>query len=208
MHQELGLWMAHTRYQVQRIDCIPIWRAQNTTITISTGVAVGFFFLTKRFAPSVRYPVDILPPFLGFASTHMGFQAWQLPGLCNAFLSLSTPLGAKTREILDSIRSNGKLPSHEFGSKLPATQARTPPEPTAASDADIPAADAFTPAMPRQAPAADPWGETSPAPAHWGTGEEKDAWSALPADGNVSRMSQRRTWDEIRAANAAKQSQA
>jgi len=226
MHQELGLWMAHTRYQVQSIDQIPVWRVQNTSITLSTGAGVSSFFLFRRLAPGLRFPIDIIPPFITFYLTHRAVQVWQLPGLYDSFLSLSSPLGFKAREILESIRNKGRLPSDEFGKAYPAAPgapgARSGQERSAPDDAGVdrtfgsvyPAGNsmdsATTPPPPTDvafpetpAPLADPWQESMSGGGDLSSGGG-DPWG--PAAGAQSQgPPRRRTWDEIRAHQAARQ---
>mmetsp|Transcript_77579 Transcript_77579/g.169834 ORF Transcript_77579/g.169834 Transcript_77579/m.169834 type:complete len:275 (+) Transcript_77579:163-987(+) len=124
LHQELGLWMAHTRYQAQPMDQMQIWRMQNTSVTFSTAAGIMSFFFFKRFNPAAKFPLDLIPPFFMFYFTHRAAQAAQLPGLYESFLVLSTPMGFKAREILQAMRENGRLPSHEFGTQLPFQQQR------------------------------------------------------------------------------------
>lgn len=123
LHQELGLWMAHTRYQLQAADRTPIWRVQNTSMTISAGAGIGAYFAVKRFRPSVKFPFDTIVPFVCFYLTHRAAQVWQMPGLYDSFLFTGSPLGERAREILQALRKGGKLPSQEFGSKLPPPRA-------------------------------------------------------------------------------------
>eukprot|EP00442_Polarella_glacialis_P023325 CAMPEP_0115049196 /NCGR_PEP_ID=MMETSP0227-20121206/1048_1 /TAXON_ID=89957 /ORGANISM="Polarella glacialis, Strain CCMP 1383" /LENGTH=74 /DNA_ID=CAMNT_0002432821 /DNA_START=88 /DNA_END=308 /DNA_ORIENTATION=- len=49
LHQELGIWMANTRYQLHDVDRTPLWRVQNTSMLVSTGVGMGAYFAMKRF---------------------------------------------------------------------------------------------------------------------------------------------------------------
>eukprot|EP00421_Protoceratium_reticulatum_P074131 CAMPEP_0168411650 /NCGR_PEP_ID=MMETSP0228-20121227/28308_1 /TAXON_ID=133427 /ORGANISM="Protoceratium reticulatum, Strain CCCM 535 (=CCMP 1889)" /LENGTH=136 /DNA_ID=CAMNT_0008425399 /DNA_START=69 /DNA_END=476 /DNA_ORIENTATION=+ len=107
LHQELGIWMAHTKYHLQPVERSPVWRVQNTSMTLSTGSGIGAYYLLKRWRPSLKFPFDILPPFIMFYLTHQAAQRWQLSGLYDSFLALSSPLGVQARQVLLSLRSGG-----------------------------------------------------------------------------------------------------
>eukprot|EP00929_Paragymnodinium_shiwhaense_P120878 TRINITY_DN92947_c0_g1_i1.p1 TRINITY_DN92947_c0_g1~~TRINITY_DN92947_c0_g1_i1.p1 ORF type:complete len:280 (+),score=49.40 TRINITY_DN92947_c0_g1_i1:89-841(+) len=225
LHQEIHIWMSQNRYQLQPVDNRPIWRVQNTTLTISTGLGVGSFYAMKRFRPNVRFPFDVVVPFLTFFVTHRFAQASQMPGLYDDLLRLPSPLGESARRILGAIRGGGKLPSQDL------TGARGQPgRPTAdarSSDADAAAEpraegwgqvpmpaelpkDAATGAMP--APAAsggsDAFGGSSSssdgqgAAASWGPVDA--GWDGQDDKASAASAPRRKTWDEIRAEIAAK----
>mmetsp|Transcript_79078 Transcript_79078/g.255570 ORF Transcript_79078/g.255570 Transcript_79078/m.255570 type:complete len:264 (-) Transcript_79078:176-967(-) len=243
LHQELGLWMAHTRYQVQPPDQIQIWRVQNTSIALATGAGIGTFFLLKRVRPSMKFPIDIIPPFVTFYLTHRAAQIWQLPSLYDSFLDLTTPLGFKAREILEAVRADGRLPSHEFGTQMPqAGASRTPPAPRGAPppapapearDGDFsfaafppPVAETSGPGYSNMgmgkmegdipAPSADPWSEAGLGGGSAGEpaapGGPTEGWDFSGPGGAQTEGAgrgappRRRSWEEIRADQAKRQS--
>lgn len=129
LHQELGIWMSNARYQLSEVDRIPLWRVQNTSMTVSTGAGIGVYFLMKRFRPSIRFPIDVIPPFVTFYLTHRTAQVYQMPGLWDSFLSLPSQLGSTSRGILEALRKGQRMPSDEFGT----ASARPRPAPMPAS---------------------------------------------------------------------------
>eukprot|EP00928_Gymnodinium_smaydae_P047782 TRINITY_DN31912_c0_g1_i1.p1 TRINITY_DN31912_c0_g1~~TRINITY_DN31912_c0_g1_i1.p1 ORF type:complete len:267 (+),score=50.92 TRINITY_DN31912_c0_g1_i1:95-895(+) len=211
LHKELGLWMAHTRYQLKPVDQQPIYRVQNTTMTLSTGTGIGTYYIMKRLRPSMRFPIDIIPPFVAFYLTHRAAQAWQMPGLYESLLSAPSPLGERAREILHSLRHGGRLPSDEFGTQLPQ-QMRPAPGAGGAGEAST---DAFGfDAAPAPAPAAGSSGAPAAADAAsadaWAQGDSIDNLAGTPAwTGPVEgadappKPARTTTWDEIRARSAA-----
>jgi len=219
LHQELGLWMAHTRYQVQPPDQIQIWRVQNTSIALATGAGIGTFFLLKRVRPSIKFPIDIIPPFVTFYLTHRAAQIWQLPSLYDSFLDLTTPLGFKAREILEAVRADGRLPSHEFGNQMPqAGASRTPPVPRSAPpmapaapearDGDFSFAAFPPPAAETSGPGLGAGSAGEPA----APGGPTEGWDFSGPGGAQTEGAgrgeppRRRSWEEIRADQAKRQS--
>ena len=185
LHYEMQLWMSHTRYQLHEVDRIPLWRVQNTSVTLATGLSFGCYFLFKRIRPGLTFPVDIIPPFLTFYATHRIAQVSQMGALWDSFLSLPSPLGDTARGLLAAVRANSKLPSDTFRRAAPAPEG-------AAGSLPVPkpeAGNAFFPEAAQPGPKDDPWG----------TGGS----SAWDGDASDTKSSQRGTsWDEIRARSA------
>eukprot|EP00930_Biecheleria_cincta_P044603 TRINITY_DN30698_c0_g1_i1.p1 TRINITY_DN30698_c0_g1~~TRINITY_DN30698_c0_g1_i1.p1 ORF type:complete len:298 (-),score=46.18 TRINITY_DN30698_c0_g1_i1:20-808(-) len=138
LHQELGIWMSNARYQLSEVDRIPLWRVQNTSMTVATGAGIGVYFLMKRYRPSIKFPIDVIPPFVTFYLTHRTAQVYQMPGLWDSFLSLPSQLGSTSRGILEALRKGQRLPSDEFGAA--GTRPRPMPVPAASSSSKEPAA--------------------------------------------------------------------
>merc|ERR1719313_3292575 len=59
-------------------------------------------------------PKQIVPPFCAFYLAFQTAQTFQLPGMYDQLLVLPSPLGARCREILELIRSGGRLPSVDY----------------------------------------------------------------------------------------------
>lgn len=205
--------MAHTRYQLQAPDKMQVWRVQNTTMTVATGAGIGCYFLLKRFSPGIKFPWDIAAPFVMFYLTHRATQVWQLPGLYESFLRNQSPLGSRSREILDALRTGGRLPSDEFGTKLPpprsANDSAGSAEQGAAAFVDASQGASaplsrFSEANPDLAaasPAADPWAGDG----GLGSGsslEGAPAWDDWDSGSQAKGPPRKKTWDEIRAAAA------
>ena len=199
VHQELGLWMSHTRYQLHEVDRIPLYRLQNTSITMATGLGMGSYFALKRLRPGITFPLDVLAPFVTFCFTHRLAQAAQMPSLWDTFLGLPSPLGDTARSVLAAVRSNKRLPSDDFGRLRPREEpAKGPPAEgvEAASqqkeEVSMPGFMGGAPAMP---------GSSAP------TKEEpEDAWGSMSWAGQDSGSDapKRTSWEEIRARAAQK----
>jgi len=234
LHRELGLWMAHTRYRLVPPEQAPVWRVQNTSFTLSTGSGIGTFYLLKRLNPALKFPWDLFPPFIIFYLTHSAAHVWQLPGLYESFLGLSTPLGVRTREVLEALRTGGRLPSHEFGTQLPPL--RPPGQQRGASETPVGEAGAFgqatsveddatrtgQPGWTHDASTSSGWtpdastpggepNETAPPPLGWAGGglPEGGGWGTTQEEQAAGKTPPpRRSWDEIRARAATAEQQA
>lgn len=150
LHQELGIWIANTRYKMENSDRVHIWKVQNTSMVIATGVGVGAYLLLKRFQPAIKFPWDTVPTFAAFYLTNRVSDAVQMPGLYNTFVRSPSPLGDRARDILQAIRNKGRLPSDEFGWKLPRGVAATVPA--------TPAAPMESAVQPLETTTSAPWG--------------------------------------------------
>lgn len=218
LHRELGIWMSNTKYQLQPVDCLPLWRVQNTTMTVATGAGISAYYLLQKMRPGMKFPISTVPPFIAFYFTYHAAQASQMPGLYRSLLSLPSPLGSITRDILGSLRNKGKLPSDDYGSRLPAPGMPRPPQ------QDGPASEAFPaessswgsrPAAypPPEAPSTSfqqswsPPPEPPPPPApsqgQWDGFDggaippSNDPWATEQSQAPKAKKT--RTWDEIRA---------
>merc|ERR1712151_34252 len=92
------------------------------------------------------------------------------------FLTTSSPLGSRAREILDALRNGGRLPSDEFGTKLPPPRSAAdiasgssdraslsvPDSSGGASSSTAKFVETTSPASDNTAtaPGSDPWSET------------------------------------------------
>merc|ERR1712110_1212744 len=94
---------------------------------LATGAGISSYFMVKRFRPSLRFPIDTIPPFICFYLTHRAAHVWQMQGMYESFLSIQSPLGVRAREILQAVRSGGRLPSDEFGKQLPVPRPGSAP---------------------------------------------------------------------------------
>lgn len=209
LHQELGIWMANVRYKMDNTDRVHLWKVQNTSMVVATGFGLASYFLMKRYRPSIKFPMDTVPPFVTFYLTHRLSDSAQMPGLYDSFLRSESPLGARTRDILQAIRTKGRLPSDDYGLKLPLPGRGVSPVPVqrdGSGEAVEPQfADKATeevtwgPGGVSRAPspeAPDPWAE---APAiSGGSVADEIGWGA-PSDDGGKRKPIRRSWDEIRA---------
>jgi len=230
LHQELGIWMSNTRYQLHDVDRNPLWRVQNTSMTVSTGMGIGAYFVQKRIRPGIKFPIDIIPPFVCFYLTHRAAQVYQMPGLWDSFLGLPSPLGATARGILEALRKGQRLPSAEFGTGLPRQppSQRSVPASAAQEAAGLPAAESWSPGTPEapQAPAENStpsWGsggfngaaqEPTPQPPSqdpWADNSNlanltpvSDSWEGLSGSEEAKQVPKRLSWEEIRARNAQK----
>lgn len=214
LHRELGIWMSNTKYHLQPIDCVPLWRVQNTTMTVATGTGIGAYYLLNKMRPGMKFPFSTLPPFIAFYITYHAAQASQMPGLYRSLLGLPSPLGSISRDILGSLRNAGRLPSDDYGTRLPTPGApRTQPQASPASEAF--ASDSGSgyppPNMPtaaRQSWSADPppLDSLGPPPASEPQWDGFDGGSLPPSNdpwaGDESQAPKEkkvRSWDEIRA---------
>eukprot|EP00933_Yihiella_yeosuensis_P054153 TRINITY_DN5252_c0_g2_i1.p1 TRINITY_DN5252_c0_g2~~TRINITY_DN5252_c0_g2_i1.p1 ORF type:complete len:261 (-),score=55.72 TRINITY_DN5252_c0_g2_i1:91-873(-) len=129
LQQELGIWMANTKYQMQDVDRFPLWRVQNTSMVLSTGCGISAHYALQKFRPGIKFPLSVIPPFVTFYLAHRAAQTSQMPGLWSSFLALPSPLGASARGILEALRRGKRLPSDEYGSTIPMPGQRTPQAP-------------------------------------------------------------------------------
>jgi len=227
VHREMQIWLAHTRYQMQGIDNVPVWRMTNTSLTVAVGHGLGAFYGLRKLRPSWGFPMNIIPAAILFPMTYWAAQVVQLPGMYVTLLSLPTPLGVKGREVLAALRNGGLLPSQEFGTKLPP---RGGEQGSAPASVDAPASPSAIPsspstddgslaaastspelsqdAAPGALPAAadqDPWAANTPASAGPVPAWDSSSWedqspSAAPSEPSRPAPT---SWEEIRARNAA-----
>mmetsp|Transcript_3703 Transcript_3703/g.6655 ORF Transcript_3703/g.6655 Transcript_3703/m.6655 type:complete len:241 (-) Transcript_3703:126-848(-) len=209
VHEELGIWMSHTRYQLHDVDRIPLWRVQNTSIAVGTGVGIGSYLALKRFRPSIKFPIDILPPFVAFYAMYRFASVAQWSGLWDTFLSLPSPLGETARGLVAAVRSGGRLPSDDFGRAplRPAQQSQTA-KPTQQmqqmqqAEADAPRFHAQA-GQPAEAPSLErkemfgrpPAPSEAPETLGWGGGGWEETASTSSPEQSASK---RTSWDEIR----------
>lgn len=193
--------MSHTRYQLQEVDRIPLYRMENTSITVATGLGMGSYFALKRLRPGIAFPFDILAPLVTFCFTHRIAQAAQMPGVWDTFLGLPSPLGDTARKLLAAVRGNKRLPSDDFGRMRPAQEAH--PQQREAEGQGTPE---FNVAPEVPGGLAGPGG-----PGSFGIREEPaepDTWGSAPWGGqdSASIAPKRTSWEEIRARAAQKES--
>lgn len=214
LHQELNTWMSHTRYQLQAADYKPIWRVQNTALTLSTGAGLGAYVAVRRFRPGTKFPFDLIPAFVMYYFSHRIAHSVQSPGLYYSILNLESPMGSKARDILGAMRSGKPLPSTEFEKQRVPVR---PPQGQPGREVPFPEPAGFT--LPdNDAPASisaadgvkggvDPWvgggiDSMEAGNSSWGAHPPAPERAGTPGE---AAPRPRRTWEEIRAQAAAQQ---
>eukprot|EP00927_Polykrikos_kofoidii_P056302 TRINITY_DN50456_c0_g1_i1.p1 TRINITY_DN50456_c0_g1~~TRINITY_DN50456_c0_g1_i1.p1 ORF type:complete len:245 (+),score=35.73 TRINITY_DN50456_c0_g1_i1:47-736(+) len=210
LHQQLSTWLMQSKYQLQPNEYRPIWRAQNTSLTLATGSGVGSYYLMRRHFPKLRFPMDLFAPCVTFYLSYRTSQGFQMYSMYESILNMPSPLGESARNLLGTMRGDETSPLQELAKSRGSVAARDEDRTEEArklvggkEGSDVPVDFGNEPS------GKDPWASTG-ADIMGGTAADglEPSWSGADGFGTVAdaqpKPPKRRTWDEIRAEAAQK----